>query len=112
MEATTIDRRDQYLRGIASSAPERNVNVGAATFSILEQAFEAVQNQQDWKNPINALITVNAKDKIGLGVYLDAIEYFTGTKPSVYLNASNADNTESTFRIVSEGYRLGSAGDN
>jgi hypothetical protein len=99
--------RTQYLLGIAASAPERRVDpCGPARHNILKAAFEEIEDKTDWKNPINALVIVQEYDTIGLGVYLDAIEYFVGTKPEVFLVHSNASGTISTFRIASEGYRL------
>ncbi len=99
--------RTQYLRGIAASAPERRIDpTGPARHHILKAAFEQVEDKTDWKNPINALVVIQCDDTIGLGIYLDAIEYFVGTKPEVFLVDSNASGTVSTFRIVSEGYRL------
>lgn len=108
---TRAEKRTEYLRGIASTAPERTVNVNNANHKVFEAAFEHVQNKADWKGPINALITIKAKDPIGVGVYMQAIEYFTGTKPELFLHHDAEDKSESTFRIVSEGYRLGGAGD-
>lgn len=103
----TEANRTQYLRGIAASAPERRVDPnGPARHLVLKAAFEQVEDKTDWKNPINALIVIQENDTIGLGVYLDAIEYFVGTKPEVFLVDSNASGSVSTFRIVSEGYRL------
>ena len=100
------DKRTDYLRGISISAPERTVNVSNARHKILEAAFEQVQDRADWKNPINALIEIHTNDKIGVGVYMDAIEYFTGRQPMLFIHSENADRTITTFRIVGEGYRL------
>ena len=100
-------KRVEYLRGIAASATERRVEpAGPARHAILKAAFEQVEDKTDWKNPINALVIVHEHDTIGLGLYLDAIEYFVGTRPEVFLVDSNDAKTVSTFRIVSEGYRL------
>lgn len=103
---TPEEKRTEYLRGIASSATERKVMPALARNLILKTAFEQVENKQDWKAPINALVVIHEYDTIGLGVYLDAIEFFVGTKPEVFLVDSNEAKTVSTFRIVSEGYRL------
>ena len=103
---TPEETRTEYLRGIASSAPQRKVSLDIAKHNILKAAFEQVENKQDWKAPINALVVIHEYDTIGLGVYLDAIEFFVGTKPEVFLVDSNEAKTVSTFRIVSEGYRL------
>lgn len=103
---TPEEKRTEYLRGIASSARERRVTKDLARHAILKAAFEQVEDKSDWKNPINALVVIHEYDTIGLGVYLDAIEFFVGTKPEVFLVDSNDAKTVSTFRIVSEGYRL------
>jgi hypothetical protein len=109
---TPEEFRDQYLRGIASSAPERTVNMERARHAILQAAFEQVQNTLDWKSTINALVTIHADDTIGIGVYQAAIEYFTGTKPNIYVvDGFNEATKTATYRLVSEGYRLGGAGD-
>lgn len=99
-------KRTDYLRGISSSAPERTVNVANARHKVLEAAFEQVQDRADWKGPINALIQIHTNDTIGVGIYMDAVEYFTGSKPELFLHSENEDRTVTTFRIVAEGYRL------
>jgi hypothetical protein len=99
-------KRIEYLRGISISAPERTINRDRARHMILEAAFEHVQDKADWKNPINALVEVHSSDTIGVGIYLDAIEYFTGCKAQMFLHSDSPDRTVSTFRIVAEGYRL------
>lgn len=100
------DKRTEYLRGIAASAPERTVLRDKAQYEILKAAFEQVQNRDDWKDPINALVEIQEKDTIGVGIYIDAIEYFTGCKAMMFIHESNAERTKTTFRIVAEGYRL------
>lgn len=99
-------KRVECLRGIASSAPERKVLRDKARHDILKAAFEQVEDKTDWKNPINALVEVHTMDTIGVGIYLDAIEYFTGCKAQMFLHSDSPDRTVSTFRIVAEGYRL------
>lgn len=99
-------KRTEYLRGIASSAPERKVLRDKARHDILKAAFEQVENKSDWKNPINALVEVDQYDTIGVGVYMDAIEFFTGCKAQMFIHDTNEDRTKTTFRIVAEGYRL------
>lgn len=108
----TPEQRDQYLRGIAASAPERQVNTMSARHAILQAAFDKVQDQNDWKNPVHATVTIHEKDEIGLGLYIASIKYFTGTEPNVYVvDGFNEQTRTATYRIVSEGYRLGPAGD-
>lgn len=108
----TTDKRDQYLRGIAASAPEVVIDASSARHSILNAAFDQIKDRTDWKNPINALVTIHKDDQIGLGIYIEAIKYFTATEPNVYIaKGFDADSKQATYRIVSEGYRLGLAGD-
>lgn len=106
------DKRDEYLRGIAAGAPERYVDANMVRHAILQAAFDAIQDRTDWKNPINALVTIGKDDAIGLGVYIEAVKHFTSTEPNIYLaDGFNAGSGKATYRIVSEGYRLGPAGD-
>lgn len=99
-------KRVEYLRGISSSAPERKVLRDKARHDILKAAFEQVEDKSDWKNPINALVEIDEMDTIGVGIYMDAIEFFTGCKPQLFIHETNAERTKTTFRIVAEGYRL------
>jgi len=107
----TPAQRDQYLRGIAASAPEVTVTANDR-HQILKAAFEAVCDKTDWKNPINALVRVDEYDFIGLDLYIKAVVHFTGTTPEVYV-AEGFDKQKgyAIYRLVSEGYRLGPAGD-
>jgi hypothetical protein len=104
-------KRDQYLRGLASSIPPVTINASKTRHEILQIAFDAVANRADWKAPIHAVVTIHQYDPIGLDIYEQAIEYFTGTKPNLYIvDGFNKDTGKATYRIVSEGYRLGPAG--
>lgn len=100
------EKRTEYLRGIAASAPERHVDMKPALHAVYDAIFAQLHNQNDWMNPINALVQIDQYDKLGLGLYLDAIEYFTGCKAEVFIHSDNEDRTKTTFRIVAEGYRL------
>lgn len=105
------DKRDQYLRGIAASAPAVNVNRTTARHQLLEVAFNQIANPSDWRSPIHATVEVHESDQIGLGLYLEAVQYFTGTEPSAYIvDGFNPETRVARYRIVSEGYRLGPAG--
>ena len=107
----TPDKRDQYLRGIAASAPEVKVDWTRARQAILAAAFDQISNPNDWRAPINALMTIHEYDSISLGVYVEAVKYFTGTEPNTYVaDGFNERTRQATYRIVSEGYRLGPAG--
>jgi hypothetical protein len=109
MDAT---KRDEYLRGIAASAPEVKINVPSARQAILAAAFDHVSNPSDWRAPIHATVAIHEKEAIGLDVFIEAIKYFTGTEPNVYIvDGFNEQTRTATYRIVSEGYRLGPAGD-
>lgn len=114
MKTMMPHERTEYLRGIAASAPEIEINESLARQSILTAAFNQVKNPKDWKAPINAIVNVASTDTIGVGLYLDAIEYFTATKPELFLLdrvTLGGGQEVDKFRIVSEGYRLGPAGD-
>lgn len=107
----TPEQRDQYLRGIAASAPEVKVNAEVVRQAILAAAFDHISNPQDWRAPIHATVTIHEKDEISLGVYVDAVKYFTSTEPNIYIvDGFNEKTRTATYRIVSEGYRLGPAG--
>lgn len=106
----TPDQRDQYLRGIAASAPEKTV-AAIDRQAILQAAFNAVANPQDWRAPINALVRIDEFDPIGLDVYIKAIVHFTATTPEVYVKEGfDKQKGYAIYRLVSEGYRLGPAG--
>lgn len=105
------DKRDEYLRGLASALPAIAVNQEKARYEILKAAFDIVANRTDWKEPIHATVTIHQYDPIGLGIYVDAIKFFTGTEPNTYVvDGFDASTGMATYRIVSEGYRLGPAG--
>lgn len=105
------DKRTQYLRGIAASAPERQVDPRNIQHRLLHTIFYEVANTEDWRAPINVLVKIHRTGSITLGLYTDAIEYFTGTKPAIFIVEDWQEGSDfATFRIVSEGYRLGPAG--
>lgn len=105
------EQRDQYLRGIAASAPEVRTNPELVRRAIFQVAFDHIANPQDWKAPIHATVTIHEHDAISLGIYVDAVMYFTATEPSIYIvDGFNEKTRTATYRIVSEGYRLGPAG--
>lgn len=108
---TAEDKRDQYLRGLASSVPPLEVNREKARHDILKAAFDMVANRSDWKAPVHATVTIHQYDSLSLGVFADAIEYFTGTKPNIYVvDGFNEGTGMATYRLVAEGYRLGPSG--
>jgi hypothetical protein len=69
--------------------------------SDLRKVFEKPADPKDWKGPIAALMPGEAV----LGACA-AIEYFTATVPRVRL-----DTRTMTYKVTSEGYRMGPAGD-
>jgi hypothetical protein len=104
------EKRLEYLRGLSQTARERQVNPNHARHAILEAAFAQVQNQDDWKNPINAIVEIEKENNpIGPGLYAQAIQYFTGVEPVSFIVDENE--TSYSIRFVCEGYRLGPAGD-
>lgn len=66
----------------------------------LQEAFEAVQNPDDWKGPIDSVVHIDALAKT-----LCAIEYMTGTKPNIFPNV-----TWPYYNVTSVGYRNGPCG--
>jgi len=74
--------------------------LGGYTEQALKEAFEAVQDKDDWKAPIRALVA-----REDLGVTIKAIEHYTAT--NVY-----SDGDYGNFvGVYSVGYRNGPAGD-
>jgi hypothetical protein len=67
----------------------------------LETAFAKVRDANDWRAPINAI--VSAED---LTVCFSAIEYFTATRATAERLYGD------TYRLTADGYRRGPAGDN
>lgn len=111
VELIAAQKRTQYLRDIAASASERLVDASKSRYELLNAAFNQVANVMDWKYPINAVITCHEDGPAatGVGVFLEAIEYFTGTKPEMFAISSALDangKQVNAFRLVSEGYYL------
>lgn len=65
--------------------------------------FNKVAPKDNWKGPINALVTLSA-DELALLPY--AIEFFTATKATI-LRGSNPG----TYVVTADGYAAGPAGD-
>jgi len=74
--------------------------LGGYTEEELKEAFEAVQDKDDWKAPIRALVA-----REDLPVTIKAIEHYTAT--SVYFDGDYGN----FVGIYSVGYRMGPAGD-
>jgi len=76
----------------------------------LRRAFEIVENSEDWRGPINCLVSLTVLHM--MGVYLRdidfAIRFYTGTIAEFYTNPHGDGDL---WRIVSVGYRMGPAGD-
>jgi hypothetical protein len=107
----TSDKRTEYLRGIAASAPERKQEYRLVQQNVLKAVFDEIANPNDWRQPINAVVTIHRTSGIHLGLYTDAITYFTGTVPSIFIVEDWTKECDfAKFRIVSEGYLLGPAG--
>ena len=105
-----MNKRIEYLRGIAASAPERHCDPHLAKNGILHTAFNQVSDPKDWRNPINAVVKLHSSDIIGIGLYAEAIKHFTATEPAIFILEDYNEQGWATFRLVSEGYRLGPAG--
>jgi hypothetical protein len=65
-----------------------------------EYYFDLVANPADWKAPIDAVVPI----KTDLAMLVDAIEWFTATKPTI--TYAGADG----FHVAAIGYRAGPAG--
>jgi hypothetical protein len=66
-----------------------------------EELFRLVANPVDWKAPIDTLVPT----KTDLAMLVDAIEFFTATKPIITYAGLDG------FHVVAVGYRAGPAGD-
>lgn len=65
----------------------------------LKQAFEAVQNKDDWKEPIDAYITAN-----DIEVTREAVVHFTATEAKIEYDA-----VMGMYHVTAKGYRNGPA---
>lgn len=73
----------------------------------LKAAFDKVCSPVDWKNPIEAIISVSDKELV-----TEAIIYYTATVPNFEkLSNTNKVNKDMWLRVTSPGYRMGPAGD-
>ena len=66
----------------------------------LSEVFDRVCDPNDWRGPIG--VWCMGEEVL---VVVEAIEFFTATKPQVDLNVDTM-----RYRITSEGYRMGPAG--
>lgn len=77
---------------------------------ILRAAFNQICDPNDWKAPIDALVPA-----AGFKIYQDAIQFMTATHPTIHERDADGKrfylNRQQAFRITSEGYRNGPAGD-
>lgn len=84
------------------------------TLAQLQDAFEKVQNPEDWKVAIKAPVAI-----ADLSVTVAAIEYFTATSCCISKSAQEAmgagydasRDPKNCYYICTEGYRMGPAGD-
>jgi len=74
----------------------------------MNRLFSEVQDQTDWRAPIDAWVS-----KIEVDKYIDAIQFFTATTAKQIETRFNSlkGDTGTMVRLVSEGYRNGPAGD-
>ena len=82
-------------------SPMSTSDYDATDIDRLRSVYSAVADKEDWKAPIDVVIPT--KD---LPITLEAIEFFTATKPEV-IRSKNPG----VVRVKSEGYRVGPAGD-
>jgi hypothetical protein len=77
-------------------ALEKTATWNGYTIETLRTAFEAVQNAEHWKGPIDAAVT---QDSVA-GTYW-SIVFYTATSPDIKIQ------DDGLFRITSEGYWAG-----
>lgn len=69
---------------------------------LLREAFQLVQDNEDWKNPINK--QVKLPDHISVEDVLEAISHYTAT-------IGNCMPCGDEYIFIAEGYRMGPCGD-
>lgn len=77
----------------------REVNFFTDYPALLRCAFNQVCDPQDWKGPIDCIVPWD-----GANIYMQAIQFMTGVKPTFVKIGDNA-------RLTCIGYRAGPAGD-
>ena len=78
------------------------IESGGYPYHMLQKAFDAVCNSSDWKAPICADI---AGDEY-MDLVVEAIKFFTATEPVI-----KPSQIAGNVIVMSEGYRMGPAGD-
>lgn len=75
----------------------------------LEKAFDQIKNSEDWRAPINAIVTPE-----NLAPVVEAIMFYTATQPKISVHDwffnEEGKITISRYCVESEGYRNGPAG--
>lgn len=80
----------------------------ALVHAALSAAFDLVADPDDWKAPIDAVVTLpHVMD--GLEVK-KAVQFFTATEATISV-VGLASETDITVRVQAPGYRMGPAGD-
>jgi len=96
-EDTAIEFRSMHLLDLAS----KDDRWGGFMFAQLDGAFNVIKNKEDWRAPIDVVV-----HKYAVDIVCASIEYFTATEPKKTLMLESGN-----YRITSEGYRMGPAGD-
>ena len=94
---------DTFIQEINRIEDEMNQQIASRhgfTRGQLKEAFEKVQNKEDWKDEVMGYCS--AKDKI---LIREAVVFFTATEPRFTKIGRNS------WRVYAPGYRLGPAGD-
>ena len=81
---------------------DTSVTFRGYTGAALRAAWDKVAPKSHWKDPICALVPADILD-----IVCAAIEFYTSTKPSVFV----VDYDCKEFVVVAAGYRNGPAGD-
>jgi hypothetical protein len=85
----------------ATAMQEATQRYKGYTVADLRTVFEALHTPQDWKGPIAVTMTGDS-----VLTATAAIEFFTGTTPTVTLNIATM-----RYLVEADGYRRGPAGD-
>ena len=92
------------------TGPEASQKAESFSLNLLRAAFEAVQNESDWRAPIDATIKV-----VNQELTREAVIWFTGCVPVItpverYDASSGTYRSDVWVRVTAAGYRQGPCG--
>jgi len=80
------------------------VNGKPVTHGELNAAFSAVANKENWKMPINAVVSLNSET---MAVMREAVIFFTGSVPKFKaIGATTNKNGAGNYKVTAKGYYL------